>query len=64
VIHANQVRPPMLDAILNLASEGVSLYILSTLKREHIQLTSLYPRSCFKNSQSWLLQDDSLHDQS
>jgi hypothetical protein len=32
----------MLDAILNLASEGVSLYILSTLKREHIQLTSLY----------------------
>jgi hypothetical protein len=32
----------MLDAIFNLAAEGASVYILSILKREYIQLTSLY----------------------
>jgi hypothetical protein len=42
VIHTDQVQPPMLDAIFNLASGGVSVYILSTPKREYIQLTSLY----------------------
>jgi hypothetical protein len=42
VIHTDQVRPPMLHAVFNLASKGVSVYILSTQKREYIQLTSLY----------------------